>query len=427
MDAARFAGRKVVVVGPTDFTELFGVQPGPGVSLRPWPKGGYLTPQLVSDAIRLSRETSPGLVVVHLPDLDEAGHSYGGASAQYKQTAARMDADINRLVTSLQSSDTVFVITADHGHIDSGGHGGWEPVATTVPGIFSGPGIRSETTTGQLQQIAPTVSILLGMRDPAYAEAQSMRSVIATTNEMLFAADAAHHIAFDANYIGVVKGAEPSPSDLQDGGIGPDDAVAAAQAERLAAERSDRVSQALAICLGVLIIIVVVGLSSWRALVAGLAGVVAYYALYETLFFVVHGYQWSLSAFNTETYVKTFMYWRMGEAAIAALIGVAVATAVYPLLRDRPRGPQERDYLPGYLSLGPSTLLLILGTLALQVAWYLWYWGASITWILPDLRMGFKYDLDLVQMTAVGLAVVLAPLVAYLVGRYHPKVARGGG
>ncbi len=58
----------------------------------------------------------------------------------------------------------------------------------------------------------------------------------------------------------------------------------------------------------------------------------------------------------------------------------------------------------------------------MQVAWFLWMWGASISWVLPDFKWAFKYDLDLVQMTAVGAAVVLAPLVSYLIGRYHPKV-----
>ena len=37
----------------------------------------------------------------------------------------------------------------------------------------------------------------------------------------------------------------------------------------------------------------------------------------------------------------------------------------------------------------------------------------------------FKADLDMVQATALGAAALLAPLVTYLVGRYHPRVARG--
>ena len=426
VDIARAAGQKVVVVGPTDFETLFGITPGPDVSLRLWPKTGYLTSQLVDDALRLSKESSSGLVVVHLPDLDEAGHRFGGGSAVYRDLASRIDVDVARLVAGLQGDGTAFVITADHGQTDSGGHGGWEPQALNVPAVFAGSGIGLSKGTGDLQQIAPTVSVLLGLNDPPYAEGQALRSVIATDDGAVFGADAAHHIAFDAHYIGVVTGVQPSAQELVGDG-GPDAAVALAIDQRLETERNNRAATSLAICLVVLIVAAVVVATSWRAFVSALVGCAAYYAVYETLFFVVHGYGWSMSVMNTEALVKTFMAWRMGEAAAAALLGVAVATAVYPLLRREPKGPQVGRFLPGYLALAPATLLAVLSTLALQVAWYLWRWGAAVVWTLPDLRAGFKYDLDLVQMTAVGAAVVLAPLVAYLIGRYHPKVRAGGG
>ena len=176
-----------------------------------------------------------------------------------------------------------------------------------------------------------------------------------------------------------------------------------------------------------LIALAALAVTSWRALVAAVAGTAAYYAIYGTLFFGVHGYRWSLSIINTEQLLKTFMMWPMGEAAFAALVGVAVAAAVYPLLRREPKGPQVPQYLPGHLALGAATILVVLGSLALQVARYLQWWGAQVVWTLPDLRMSFKYDLDLVQMTAVGAVVLVAPVVTYLIGLYHPRVRGGVG
>jgi hypothetical protein len=82
----------------------------------------------------------------------------------------------------------------------------------------------------------------------------------------------------------------------------------------------------------------------------------------------------------------------------------------------RPRG----EYLPGWLALGVATVLVVQATLAMQVAWYLWQWGASVSWYIPDLMWGFKYDLDLIQLTALGGAALVAPLLTFLVGRYHP-------
>jgi hypothetical protein len=428
MDVALSQGRRVAVIGPSDFAELYGVKTGRTVSLRPWPKGGYLSGTLVDDALRIAKATDPQLVVMHLPDLDEAGHSFGGTSIQYKQVAGKVDADIARLVGGLQAEGTTFVIVADHGHIASGGHGGWEPEVVTVPGVFSGASVVLGSAKGDLDQVAPTVAVLAGLRVPAYAESTAMRSVINTSTERVFLAETAHHVAFAAHYTAVVAGSDLSPAMFVRGSAehgGADGYAAFARTARLDRERSARIPISLALVAVVLVVVAAIGFSSWRGLVASLAGVVAYYALYNVLFFGLHRYLWSLSAFNTETQVKAFMNGRMVEALVSALVAVGAAALVYPYLRKVGWGPQDHGYLGGWLALAPATLLVILGTLALQVAWFLWMWGATITWILPDFKWAFKYDLDLVQMTAVGAAVLLAPIVSYLIGRYHPKVRAG--
>ena len=428
MDMALAAGRRVAVVGPSEFAELYGVKPGPSVSLRPWPEGGYLSGTLVDDALRIGKSTDPELLVIHLPDLDEAGHEHGGASGEYRTVAGKIDADIARLVAGLQADRTTFVVVTDHGHIATGGHGGWEPEVVSVPAIFSGSSVVLGTASGGLEQVAPTLAVLAGLRTPAYAESTAMRSVISTSAEKVFRSNEEHHAAFAAHYTSVVADDELSAAALAQGASahgGADGYAAYARSTRVAREQVERAPVSLAIVAAVLAIVAVIGLTSWRALVAALAGTAAYYVLYNALFFWAHRYLWSLSAFNTETQVKAFMNGRMLEAAISALVAVAVAAAVYPYLRKVAWGPQDRAYLGGWLSLAPATLLVILGTLALQVAWFLWMWGATITWILPDFKWAFKYDLDLVQMTAVGAAILVAPLVSYVIGRYHPKVRAG--
>jgi hypothetical protein len=120
--------------------------------------------------------------------------------------------------------------------------------------------------------------------------------------------------------------------------------------------------------------------------------------------------------------VETFFNIRMAEAALAGLVAVGVAAAVYPYLRASVKGPRTAGYLGGWLALAPAVVLVIQMTLAAQVAWFVWAYGAEIVWALPDFKWAFKYDLDLIQMTALAAAAVLGPLVTYLVGRYHPKV-----
>lgn len=428
MDVAARSGRRVAVVGPEDFATLFGTRTGPSVSLRPWPKGGYLTTTLVDDALRIAKTTDPQLMVIHLPDLDEAGHEFGGGSKEYRAVAHRIDIDLSRLVDGLQREDTAFIVVADHGHIDSGGHGGWEQVVTTVPGVFAGSGIKLGSGRGGLEQVAPTIAVLTGTPAPPYAAARALQSAVATTTGSAFVADARHHVAFIGHYIDVVTEGNSTINSSQLAGKSPaaaDELAAAARLERQTIERSERLLIALGALGAALLVILAVGLASWRALVAAFAGMAGYYAVYNLLFFTVHGYNWSLSAFNTETFVKSFMNGRMIEAIVSGLVGAAIAAVVYPLLRESPRGPRDPWFRSSWLALGPATILVVEATLAVQVAWYYWWYGISITWVLPNFMWAFKADLDMVQATALGVAALLSPLVTYLVGRYHPKLAHG--
>ncbi len=427
MDVAEQSGHSVEVVGPEDFATLFGVRTGPNVSLRPWPKGGYLTTTLVDDALRIAKTSDPRLIVVHLPDLDEAGHEHGGGSPEYRAVAKRMDIDLARLVDGLQREDTAFVIVADHGHIDTGGHGGWEQVVTTVPGVFAGAGIKLGSGEGRLEQIASTVAALTGTPVPAYSSAGALRSTIGTTAPALFLADDRHRVAFSRHYVDVVTEGNSTINSARMEGTSADAAeemAAQARTERQAIERSQRLLLGLAAFGAALLVIGAIGVASWRGLVSAIAGMVGYYVAYNLMFFTVHGYNWSLSAFNTETMVESFMNGRMVEAIIAGLVGAATAALVYPYLREQPRSSRDPWFRSGWLALGPATILVIQATLAMQVAWYYWWYGFSISWVLPDFMWAFKADLDMVQATALGAAALLAPLVTYLIGRYHPKIAR---
>lgn len=428
MDVAREGGRRVEIVGPEDFATLLGVEPGPLVSLRPWPKGGYLSGTLIDDTLRIAAAEKPDLIVLHLPDLDEAGHASGGASQEYKTVAKQIDVDLARLVDGLQRPDTAFIVVADHGHINTGGHGGWETVVTQVPGVFAGAGIKLGTGTGQLEQVAPTVSVLMGLPAPPYAVALALRPAIATADPSLYAADNTHHVKLDAHLVDVIGRGESLITSAQVTGRPVEKAdrvLATARDERLSIERERRVLQALGAALLAVLVCFMIGFASWRALAAALVGTAAYYAVYNALFFWLHHYNWSLSAFNTETYVKSFMNGRMVEAIISGVVAVAMAAAVYPYSRVAPRGPRDPWFLSGWLALAPATVLVIEATLALQVAWYYWYYGVEITWILPNFMWAFKADLDMVQMTALAAVAVFGPLVTYLVGRYHPRVAGG--
>jgi hypothetical protein len=190
--------------------------------------------------------------------------------------------------------------------------------------------------------------------------------------------------------------------------------------ERLALERGARVPLALGVVLAAVAVLAVIGALSWRALVSAFGGAAAYYLVYNGLFFLVHGYRWSLSAFNSESLLQAFFNARMLEAAAAGIVAAFVAGEVYMVVRGKDLKRAKGEYLAGWLALGTATVVAIQATLALQVAWYLWRWGVPLTWVLPDFEWAFKYDLDLIQVTALAVAALIAPLATFIVGRFHP-------
>ena len=423
IDTALQAKRTVAVSAPTDFDMLFGVKRTGHVFLRDWTKGEYMTGGIVDNAIRLSAEASPTLLVVHFPDVDEAGHASGGASKAYRDTALRVDRDLARLVAALEGPETTFVVTSDHGHIDTGGHGGPEDVVTKVPAVFAGPDVRPGTGEGTQDQVAPTVALLADL--PAPRNATGVPLDLTALPRSGAGRFTAQQVAAFGAYTAAVTGPPAKPNTELLTVEGARAAFDRATTARLARERSARLPMALALAAACVLAIVGVGVLSWRALTSALAGTGAYYLVYEGLFFVVHGYRWSLSSFNSEEFLKPFLNGRMTDAVIAGVVAAFVAGVVYLFTRRRPRRARG-EFLSGWLALGVATVLVVQATIGLQVAWYLWFWGASVTWFIPDLAMGFKYDLDLIQLTGLGAAALLAPVVTWLLGRYHP-VRRSSG
>jgi hypothetical protein len=285
-----------------------------------------------------------------------------------------------------------------------------------VPAVFAGAGVKPGSGTGTQDQVAPTVALLANLPAPRNATGAPLQVTAAPPTADRFAAQ---QVAAFTAYTVAVAGPPSTPNTKLLTAEGARAEFDAATQARLSRERAERLPLALGLAAFCLIAVLAVGLLSWRALVSALAGTAAYYVVYLGLFFVVHGYRWSLSAFNSEDFLKAFLNGRMTDAIIAGVIAAIVAADIYLTTRAAPK-PPKGEHLPGWLALGVATVLVIQATIGLQVAWYLWWWGASVTWYIPDLVLGFKYDLDLIQLTGLGAAALLAPVVTYLVGRYHP-------
>ncbi|MCP4193765.1 MAG: sulfatase-like hydrolase/transferase [Planctomycetaceae bacterium] len=99
-----------------------------------------------SDAVRHLRSADPKLphaVFVALDDVDIAGHVCGSSGACYESAIRLADALVGRLVKTVSSRESSaseewqIVLTSDHGHRPSGGHGGQSDLERRIPFIVS--------------------------------------------------------------------------------------------------------------------------------------------------------------------------------------------------------------------------------------------------------------------------------------------------
>lgn len=140
---------------------------------------GSYDEQICEISIKHLKDAEPNLVLIHFASLDNAGHKYGGRSKEYVNVSLLIDSYITRIMSSLDLNKWTIILTSDHGHIDTGGHGGTEPEATLTPLVIGGRGIeKSQSDVVSQAVIAPTVSVLLGLPPPMLSQYDPLFQVI---------------------------------------------------------------------------------------------------------------------------------------------------------------------------------------------------------------------------------------------------------
>ncbi|GAA1288368.1 alkaline phosphatase family protein [Saccharothrix xinjiangensis] len=117
---------------------------GPEIDLRV-PSGGD---QATADqASRHIRATDADAGFLHFDDVDAAGHSCGAAGSCYRDAITDVDRRVKQVLDAIAArptraqEDWTVVVTSDHGHTDTGGHGGGTPGERSSLIIHTGPGV----------------------------------------------------------------------------------------------------------------------------------------------------------------------------------------------------------------------------------------------------------------------------------------------
>ncbi|MFK4640249.1 alkaline phosphatase family protein [Paenarthrobacter histidinolovorans] len=139
---------------------------GPGVDVRTKFSTDAETTTAAVDAISTG---SVDDLFFYLEDVDKAGHSVGTNGAAYGAALASADARIGQVMDAVAArpanEEWTVVVTTDHGHTPTGGHGGSSPVERRVFTTMVGKGVAANVTRydAKLVDVAPTIMAAAGV------------------------------------------------------------------------------------------------------------------------------------------------------------------------------------------------------------------------------------------------------------------------
>ncbi len=351
-------------------------------------------------------------ILIHIDQVDYAGHHEGGPrSPNWDAAASRADDLLREIASYLDFQQDTLIMFSDHGQIDAGGHGGQDPIVLIEPFVAVGAGIRPvQIKDIQMVDIAPTVSTLLGTNIPATSQGRPLIEMLALRNEQ----KTIIHQALSLQQALLLKAYLPAlaapPKDIRvEAG---DDPVVAFQAAiqqareaRLGRERLPRFILAFIL---VSIPAYILYRKRGRTVTWLLAGGLAFIILFNLRYAILDGRTYSLSSvasaediigYTASTTLITF-----GLVWLGAMFGLRV-------FKKNPLQAAETS-----LALTFVTLYLV----SLPALWGFALNGALVTWTLPDfgsMFLGFLSILQGLVLAAGGL--ILAGLIA-LITKFFP-------
>jgi hypothetical protein len=120
------------------------------------------------------------LVLIHLDQVDYAGHHEGGPrDPRWDAAARRSDAILGDIIATLNLKEDTIIVISDHGQIDQGGHGGQDAITLLEPFVATGSGMTpGHYADMQMVDVAPTIAALLGTSLPASTQGHVLSDML---------------------------------------------------------------------------------------------------------------------------------------------------------------------------------------------------------------------------------------------------------
>jgi predicted AlkP superfamily pyrophosphatase or phosphodiesterase len=133
------------------------------------------------DATALALERDYRLVVLLPGAVDACGHQRRMSSRACERATRDVDRYLGAVIARLDLTRDTLIVTADHGHVETGGHGGGERAVMEVPLVMAGAGIAlgARLDGPRLIDLAPTVAALLGIPAPRHGLGRPLLDALA--------------------------------------------------------------------------------------------------------------------------------------------------------------------------------------------------------------------------------------------------------
>ena len=355
-----------------------------------------------------------GLILIHIDQVDYAGHHEGGPrSPACNEAASRADQMLTQIAANLDFSKDTLVVFSDHGQINAGGHGGTEKVVLTEPFVMVGPSvIPGNYRDIQMVDVAPTLSALLGLNLPASTQGEVLTFMLNLPQSVLNALPDAVRLQQTALVDAYAQslGFTIDPAKMPKGSD-----VTAYQAymnslrdNRIFGQRVIRgalVAVLLAFAIAFLIRNIKNGSLWWIA-----SGII-FLALFNYRYAYWDQKTYSVSSVTSQTDLIVYVAVTAGAAFLISWLISALGKRTF---WQRP--------LDGALSTLGLTLTMIL-VAGLPVLWNFFMNGVLVTWTLPDYLSSFLGLLGLLQILLISALGLLATLLTALFAKLGQRKA----
>jgi len=348
-------------------------------------------------------------LLIHLDQVDYAGHHEGGPNSQNWDAAAkRADELIGEILNKMDLKQDVILIVSDHGHIDSGGHGGQEDILRSEPFLLAGKGVQQGEFDGiQMADVAPTLSAILGLNVPASSQGQTRIDLLSGLS-----ADTVSNLAYETakqqsqllQKYAVAIGAKLNMNDTI---VDAQKTVADYQAtfEQIRQKQINR-QRIVRIGIGILCF-AAIGfiLIRWKFFNGGwlFFGAIIYSILFHTYYWLIGARHYSYSIANTELSLIL-------PNGLAALIILLMIWVFFTWRNKSANSGIEMATFSGLLVLVTSVVTF------LPVVVH-WVWdGMFASWTLPNFGLHFLAILSLIQILFLGIGGLILIGVSFWLG-----------